>query len=225
MIILFFFPPLESLDFLSHPDVGCFLLPAGPVGIQDRANGSKLASCLGFVRVRATLKSKRPTSPLDRPAQASDPSGPFSGEGATGSSLRGGLPRSTCSRLPWLGSSRRAPEVAEVRRLEEVVDADQGEHDQGADHRAQLLDCSVPHQGTAAVASQDHAQHHLDVTGEPGNEYPGDDLLAQKGGQSLGLGEAPSRGLPYSRSIQMQGLDWTLIRPPKATGSCDSFIP
>lgn len=63
-------------------------------------------------------------------------------------------------------------EIAIVSRFEEIVDTDQGKHDQGTSHRAQLLHSSVPHESAVTMTSEDHPQHHLDITDEASEEYP-----------------------------------------------------
>lgn len=93
------------------------------------------------------------------------------------------LPRHGSGRLP---RSRRTLEAAKVSRLEDAVNVDQREHDQRSEQRAQLLHCTIPHEGAVTVAAQDHPHHHLDVAECPCEEDPGDDLWAQKGGEPLG---------------------------------------
>lgn len=74
--------------------------------------------------------------------------------------------------------------AAGVSRVEEAVDADQGEYNESPHHGAQLDHGPTPDQGAASLFTQNLPNHQLDVREEAGEEDPTEDLEEKGGKQS-----------------------------------------
>lgn len=72
-----------------------------------------------------------------------------------------------------------ALQAAEVRRREEPPHVDQREHEQSSEQGTQLHRRPTPQEGAAAMVSQDHAQHHLDIAQTANEKHPRDHLQGQ----------------------------------------------
>lgn len=90
------------------------------------------------------------------------------------------------SRVPLAGAAG----VAGVSRVEEAVDADQGEYNESPHHGAQLDHSPTPDQGAASLVAQNLANHQLDIREEADEEDPTEDLK-KKGGKQSSLGCLP----------------------------------